>query len=64
MLKTKVEQRDFYEASYIVSRIDSPMIVWRAFIEATLLLMKKKYEEGIDLYNSAELLAYSKPYSA
>ena len=46
-----------------MSRLDSLMVVWRTFIEATLLLMKKKYEEGIELYNSAELSAYSKPYS-
>lgn len=43
MLKTKIEQRDFYEASYIISRLDFPVVVWKLFIEAAILLMKKKY---------------------
>ena len=64
MLKTKIEQRDFYEASHIISRFSSPMVIWRLFIEATLLLMKKKYEEGIVLYNSSELSLFTKAYSA
>lgn len=32
-------------------------------MEATLLLMKKKYEEGLEMYNSPELHSYNKQLS-
>lgn len=52
-MKIKVEDKDFYEAYHILSRatnIDVNREVleeWRMFLEGTLLMMKKKYQEGI-----------------
>lgn len=70
MLKIKIEEKDFYEAFHIISRIENIEINkkgiedWKAYIEGSLFLMKKKYEEGINLFDY--LLSekqYSKKYS-
>lgn len=59
----KIEEKDFYEASFILTRLKYPMTAWRVFVEASLLLMKKKYSEGLEMYNSADLGLYTKSVS-
>lgn len=56
MLQIKIEEKDFYEAQHILDRIvnvevDKDAISeWRIFVEAALLLMKKKYKEGAAMF--------------
>ena len=49
-MRMKVEEKDFYEAYYILTRADNVEVntevlnEWRLFLEASLFLMKKKYK--------------------
>lgn len=58
MMKIKVEEKDFYEAYHILTRADNVEVdadvlnEWRLFLEASLFLMKKKYKEGINTFDS------------
>jgi hypothetical protein len=62
MMKIKVEEKDFYEAYHILTRaenveVDSDILnEWRLFLEASLFLMKKKYKEGINTFESLMML--------
>ena len=58
MMQIKVEEKDFYEAYHILTRADNVEVnvevlnEWRLFLEASLFLMKKKYKEGINTFES------------
>lgn len=53
ILKIRINEKDFYEAYHVVARADNLDINrqfvddWKTFVEGTLLLMKKKYKEGV-----------------
>lgn len=58
MMKIKIEEKDFYEAYHILTRADNIEVdadilnEWRLFLEASLFLMKKKYKDGINTFQS------------
>lgn len=58
MLRIKISDKDFYEAYHLVSRADNVevqkevVLEWKLFLEASLFLMKKKYKDGLAMYES------------
>lgn len=68
-MKIKIEDKDFYEAYHILNRtinidINKEVIEeWRLFLEGTLFMMKKKYKDGVNTYQSLlSLPLYVKKY--
>lgn len=55
-MRIKIEDKDFYEAYHILNRTSSFEInkntieEWRIFLEGVLFMMKKKYRDGIVMF--------------
>ena len=69
--KIKIEQRDYYEAFYTLSRVQyldieiKSLQKFKTFTDGVTSLMKKNYEKGIDtlneLYKEHNLTKFLKP---